>query len=95
MNNPTFTLNLTDDQIRVLCEGMKLVMGNPASASEHATADQLLQHFYQLLGVAPEARAPGPKLLLVDEIIYGPTRTGMSAGPMLPHVLDLADKPKR
>lgn len=29
------------------------------------------------------------------KVIFGPTRTGMSAGPILPQVLDLADKPKR
>lgn len=29
------------------------------------------------------------------KVIFGPTRTGMSAGPVLPQVLDLADKPKR
>lgn len=29
------------------------------------------------------------------KVIIGPTRTGMSAGPIMPQVLDLADKPKR
>lgn len=29
------------------------------------------------------------------EVFFGPTRTGMSAGPILPQVLDLANKPKR
>lgn len=29
------------------------------------------------------------------KVFFGPTRTGMSAGPILPQVLDLASKPKR
>lgn len=29
------------------------------------------------------------------QVILGPTRTGMGAGPILPQVLDLARKPKR
>lgn len=49
MSEATKALNLNDRQIRILCEGMKLVKGNPASLAEHATAERLLQHFELLL----------------------------------------------
>lgn len=33
-------------------------------------------------------------LLTQHTVIFAPTRTGMSAGPILPQVLNLAGKPK-
>jgi len=34
-------------------------------------------------------------LLAQHTVTFAPTRAGMGIGPILPHVLDLADKPKR
>jgi len=55
MSEATRALHLTDRQIRILCEGMKLVKGNSASPDEHATAERLLQHFELLLEADADA----------------------------------------
>ena len=55
MSEATRALHLTDRQIRILCEGMKLVKVNPASVDEHATAERLLQHFESMLGAEADA----------------------------------------
>jgi len=80
MSLVTRALHLTDRQIRILCEGMKLLKVNPASLDEHATAERLLQHFESVLAAKVDAAfqepqppvagdaAPATKAQLLDRV---------------------------
>lgn len=52
MSEPTFATHLTQRQIRIVCEGLALVLRNPASAPEAATAERLVRYFEQAVTTA-------------------------------------------
>jgi len=66
---------------------------NQAGIEAHADKLRATSNFNKIAG------QPFYFLNSIDDaqhkVILGPTRTGMSAGPILPQVLDPADKPKR